>query len=192
MPEAPGFACDASVLINLLATHRLADVLRALAAPAFVADEAFAEVLVDPRDRKRNPDVLGPFVASGALTRVALDEAARETFLDLTATEPDGLDDGEAATLAYAVHRGCAAAIDESKARALCGRQYPGLRVVTTVDLLRSDPVRRALGEEAVVEATFQALRRARMSVPTEHLGWVRQVLGPERLALCSSLRRRP
>lgn len=69
---------------------------------------------------------------------------------------------------------------------------YPLLRVVTTVDLLRSDAVRAALGEEGVTEAMFQALRLARMSVPTEQVAWVRQTLGPARVALCSSLRRRP
>ena len=192
MPEAPGFSCDVSVFINLLATDRLADILRALASPAFVTDEVFDEVHVDPRDRKRNPNVLDPFVASGMLARVALDDAARETFLDLTGTTPDGLDDGESATIAYAVHRGCSAVLVESKARALCSRNYPRLRVVTTIDLLRSDAVRAALGEEGVTEAMFQALRLARMSVPTEQVAWVRQTLGPARVALCSSLRRRP
>lgn len=192
MPDRPGFACDASVLINLIATNRLAEILRALDTPAFVTDQVFAEVHVDPRDRKRNPDVLGPFVASGVLLRVTLDDTALETFLDLTGAEPDGLDDGESATIAYAIHRGSSAVLDESKARVICSRSYPHLHVVTTVDLLRSDAVRDALGEDGATEAIFQALRLARMSVPTEHAAWVRQVLGPERVGLCSSLRRRP
>lgn len=194
MPEPPdaGLVCDASVLINLLATNRLEVILRSLAVPVYVTEQVYGEVYVDPRDRRRSPDLLRPFVDSGALLRVALEEAALDTFLDLTGADPpDDLDDGEAASIAFAVHHGHAAALDETKARAVCGRRFKQLRVRTTVELFQLDAVRAALDPTGFDEAVFQALRLARMRVPPEHDPWVRELLGPERIGQCPSLRRR-
>ena len=75
------------------------------------------------------------------------------------------LDDGEAATIAYAVERGAVAILDERKGTRLCASRYRTLSVVSTVDVLLHPDVRQKLGEAVFIDAVFAALRDARMAV---------------------------
>lgn len=190
---APGVVLDASVVINLLATGRFADILGAIPMARRVTAQAWGEVCLDPREqpRVRRVGLLDPFLAAGLLTREPLDATMAELFLDLTGAEsPNDLGDGESATIAYAAVTGCVAVLDERKAIGLCRRRFPLLPIMTTVDLIRLPEVHAGLGDDGLVEALFAALRFARMSVPQEHRAWVRALLGPERLASCPSARR--
>jgi hypothetical protein len=80
------------------------------------------------------------------------------------------------------------AVIDERKAKRICRAWYPGLVVASTVDLLALDSVTKALGEEQLAEATYNALSTARMRVLPEHIDWVVNLIGAERTVLCTSL----
>lgn len=102
----------------------------------------------------------------------------------------DSLDDGEAATLAFAHNHGLTAAIDEKKATRIAAERYASLRLVTTVDILAYDPVQTRLGGPALADAMFRALRFARMQVQERQFDWVAQVIGPENVQICSTLRR--
>jgi predicted nucleic acid-binding protein len=190
-----GVVLDASVLINLLATDRMREILLAVASRCVVTDQAYGEVCSHPREqpRVRRPGILDPAVASGVLFREAIPPDAVPAYLDLAgAGPPDDLGDGESATIAYALARQAVVLLDDTKAIGLCRRRFSGLKMMTTVELLKRPEVVRALGDAGAVDALFDALRFARMRVPHEHLAWARQVLGPERLALCPSLKRRP
>ena len=54
------------------------------------------------------------------------------TFVTLAAL----IDDGEAATAALALHRGCSIATDDRKARRVLAEQVPTVHLVSTLDLV--------------------------------------------------------
>jgi hypothetical protein len=193
-PRFAVIVIDASVVINLLATGLLAEILTAVADRRVMTDQAFEEVSSDPRDtpRKKRPGLLEPWVASGALSRETLAGSALENYVDLVGADPpDDLGDGEAATIAWAATFGAIAALDDTKAIGVCRRRFGRVPILSTLDLLRHVGARRALEEDVLNTAIFDPLRLARMRVPSEHDAWVRQAVGPERLPLCTSLRRR-
>ena len=102
----------------------------------------------------------------------------------------ESLGDGEAATLAYAHENGSSAVIDEKKATRVAAKRFGSLRVATTIDILSHESVRLALGRRLLAEATFKALRQARMQVRDYQFDWVANLIGNERVAACSSLKR--
>ena len=101
------------------------------------------------------------------------------------------LDDGEAATIAYALTHTSTALIDERKAMRICAQRFPNLRVASTVDVLNHPEVQRELGTDALADAVFNALVRGRMRVLPHQLEWVVALIGADRAALCHSLSRR-
>lgn len=185
---------DASVLINLLATGRLDSILACLGTSAVVVEEVIREVRRDPRDRREHPEILTPFIEKATLTRVSLAtaEPMLEHYLDLAAGvgDQDDLGDGEAASIACAIHHRYAVALDERKARAVCSLRYPELQVYSTLDIFRTLEQSGGFRAEHVSESVFDALRFARMRVPHEHEEWVRGLLSQEQLRSCPSLRR--
>jgi predicted nucleic acid-binding protein len=98
------------------------------------------------------------------------------------------LDDGEAATLACAHRLADFALIDERKATRLACRRFAHVQVQSTVDLLLSQEVRDALPDHELGDALFRALTGARMRVPHHHAAAIIAILGPDRVAGCSSL----
>jgi predicted nucleic acid-binding protein len=156
-----------------------------------VLDSVIQE-LDDGRDRG-HPDAekTEALVKKGLLEIVSLNGAALDHFESLvigpaTAT----LDDGEAATLAHAHNCAAIPLIDERKARRICRARFPDLRIGCTLDVIRASPVQIALGKDGLAEAVHNALRNARMRVPEEYLDWVLDIVGKDRVALCSSLPR--
>ena len=100
----------------------------------------------------------------------------------------DTLDDGEAATIAYAVEKQGVAIIDERKAKRICRARFTQLHVASTIDLIGLDVVASALGPRLHAESVFKALMDGRMRVLPEHLDWVVGLIGTERAAQCLSL----
>ena len=181
---------DASVLLNILGTGSPEQLLETLSFDAYRTDQALKEVVRDPRDGSDPKLLLDSFQSRGLLLSVVLSGNALRSFVDLvTAPPPDGLGDGEAATLAFAEHRGAVAVIDERKATRIAGSR--GIAVESTVDLLRRPEVEAAFATAERRQLLFGALRNARMRVPAEHFDWVHDTLGPELARQCPSLRRR-
>ena len=99
------------------------------------------------------------------------------------------MDDGEAATIAYAVGRGAVALIDERKARRICAERFPRLRLASTADVLLHGLVNDGLGETGRCDAIFRALRDAEMQVvPPDRMQELVRRIGPVRAAACKSL----
>jgi predicted nucleic acid-binding protein len=182
---------DASVVINLNATACAADIIKALPNPFVVTENACAELEAGIRNGHRDYGHLLELIDGGHVRRARLGAAAMPVYEALI----DGstlrtLDDGEAATIAYAHEIGAAVVIDERKARKLCLTSFPGLLLVSTAELLMHSSVTAALGPLGQSEALSFALRHGRMRVPPEHVARVTTMLGPERSAQCASLPR--
>ncbi len=187
-PEPP-LVADASVWINLVAGGRAIDVLRTLSKPTIIPSIALGE-LERGRDKGRSAhDSLTPLIAAGYVTVIDLPAEAEDVYLSLVAGRAtQTLDDGEAATLALALHLGATALIDERKAISIAAARFPVLTVATTTDLLLSAQVSTVLDAEQLADVLFAALIEARMRVPDHLLDEVCACLGFDRTQLCLSL----
>jgi predicted nucleic acid-binding protein len=130
-------ALDACVLINLCATDRFAEITATLDVRFVIARQASDEVIYlrPPAGCEQSPtpiDVAG--LAEAGIVEIAdlrSDELA--TFVAAAAH----VDDGEATTLALAIHRGLCIATDDRAALRVIGAEHPHLGVVSTSQLLR-------------------------------------------------------
>ena len=127
---------DACVLINLCATGRISELAATLAIRFVVAREVSGETLglrSEDDGAERTPIELGVLVRAGVLEVVDLAGEEVATFVRVA----ERLDDGEAATLALAVHRGLALLTDDRAALRLIASEYAGLEVLSTARILR-------------------------------------------------------
>lgn len=183
---------DASTAINLNATGCAGAILRALPNEVIVTDIVLEELQEDSQSGRNDGELMARLVADGVVRVENISGLSQPNFENLVIGHgPDTLDDGEAATLAYAVERKAVAAIDERKARRICSERFPATKVASTVDVLCHDAVIAALGAAALADAVFAALRNARMRVLPQHEKWVVDLVGSERAQLCASLPRR-
>ena len=188
MVEASAVA-DTSVVINLNASGRAAEVLSALPFRVVVTDIAAAELQEDRRSRRRDSELLMELARANKVRVVSLGEAGIGAFGDLViGPAADTLDDGEAATVAYAAEHGIAPVLDERKALRICAERFPSLRPLCTVDLFAEPTVVAAIGQSNLTDAVFRALQEARMRVPFERVAWVVDLIGTDRAALCPGL----
>jgi predicted nucleic acid-binding protein len=183
---------DASTIINLIATGSAADILSALPNRVVVVDHVPAELETGrPRGRVAC-DGLKALVAGGMIGIVGLPDSAAAHYENLViGAAAETLDDGEAATIAYALAVAVTPLIDERKATRLCAERFPHLRVGCTVDVLIHPNVQQRLGPEVLRESVFRALQDAQMGALPQHLDWIVEVIGRERAALCPSLPQR-
>ena len=180
---------DASVVINLNATNRAAEIISALRSIVVVTHNAIDELESGTRNGHVDAQLLRELVDKNLVAPVALGEnsfGVYETLVDGNASCT--LDDGEAATIAYAIEIGGVAIIDEKKARRICRESFPGLRLLSTVDLLLDDLLGSAFGLIGQADSIYNALISARMRVPEERISSVIKVIGAERAAGCASL----
>ena len=133
--------------------------------------------------------MLEELVTAGLMDVVKLEEEAERHFEQLVVGPAAmTLDDGEAATIAYALSRNSVAIIDERKATRICAERFPALRLGCTVDIFAHGDVQRSLGEAQLADALFNALHRGRMRVFPHHVEWVVTVIGKDRASRCACL----
>ena len=189
-PSLPMVA-DASTVINLIATGCASTIIGALPNPIVTVDVIPVELDTGRLRGRKDADRLQELVAAGHIEIVTLGDSGWAHFESLVAGPAlETLDDGEAATISYAVEHGAAAILDEKKGTRICSVRFPALDLVSTVDLLLHPEVRLILGEEALGEAVFTALRDARMRVFPHHLDEVVRLVGQERASQCPSLQK--
>ncbi len=182
---------DASTAINLNASGYAREILSAIPNALLVTDVVLGELSEDSRSGRRDAELFSALVDAGLVRIVSVDNLERGIFERLvTGRSIDTLDDGEAATIAYAVETGATAIIDERKANKICRTSYPQLALGCTVDIFCHDRVRRALGDVVLGHAVFNAMQGARMRVLPRYLHWVVGIVGRERAAICESLPR--
>jgi predicted nucleic acid-binding protein len=182
---------DTSVAINLNATGCATAILGAMPCAVALTNVVQGELLEDRRSGRGDAALLTTLVSSGHVRIVSLDEAALRVFGALVAgPSAETLDDGGAATIAYAVTHDAVPIIDERKARRICAERFTGLRPLSTVDILAEPAVNAALGRSALADSVFLALRNARMRVLPERVAWVVALIGDDRASQCPSLPR--
>lgn len=180
---------DASVWINIIAGGQAVAILRALVRPPILPRIVLGE-LERGRDKGRaTAERMAELIEMGLVEVAELHADAEATFMGLVVGSiSETLDDGEAATLAHALQIGGTAMIDERKAIGLAGRRFPALPVVSSAELLLSPITRGVLDEEQIAIMLHAALQSARMRVPDKYLAEVCRILGPARVADCTSL----
>jgi predicted nucleic acid-binding protein len=183
---------DASVLINVAASGHGERLLRAIP-NRIIAPSAVISELEHGRARGRaTADLIRKLRSSDVIAVRELGVAALGIFEALVVgPATDTLDDGEAATIALAVEISGMALIDEKKGNRLGALRYPDLTLGCSVDLFSHPAVAAELGAERLADAVANALTNARMRVLDRHLQWVRDLIGAERAATCTSLPRK-
>lgn len=190
LPDKPSLLiADTSVVININATGCAETLLKALPHRVVVVDVVVDEIKGGLRKGRQDAARLAQLIDSGLIEVVALGPQGLIHFESLVIGASGGtLDDGEAATIAYAADVGAHALIEERKARRLAADQYAAVPLGCTVDLLRHPNVARALGMSGIADALHNALVGARMRVLPHHTPWVVGVIGDERVAACPCL----
>jgi len=189
--EDVSIVLDSSVVINLLATGQAASIIRALAIPIVITENVVREIELGGANGRAEPSLLKKLIGERVVSVRDLEGEALTIFLDLVSgSASESLGDGEAASLAFAYQYSCRAGIDEKKATRVAADRFRQMKLVTTVDILAHESVRESLGGASLIEATFRALRIARMQVRQDQFDWVARLIGSENLATCPSLRR--
>lgn len=184
---------DTSVLINLNATKCAETILDALPNPFLAVSEVILELKSDVQSGRDDAAAVDAWHTSGRVRFVQLGSTGMQYFSSLVSgPAAQTLDDGEAATIAYALEMKPHAVplLDERKANRICAARFAGLVTGSTVDLLAHDDVRATLGCVPLADAIFNALHDGRMRVLPHHLKWVVDLIGPERARQCRSLPR--
>lgn len=127
---------DASVLLNLVATDRLAEIVAALGRQLAICSAVKEEVkkLRDPSTGEMVAVDISQFLDSGLLLVLDLDG---ETEKSLYINQATFVDDGEAMAIALAASRKLELAIDDRQATNHIRRTFPDLALRTTPDLLK-------------------------------------------------------
>ena len=129
---------DTCVLINILATGRVAEMVRVIAPMLMVCPAVSDESLyLRPFEAEGRPEPvdLQKLITAGLLTPCPMEEG---TEVDLYVTYAEELDDGEAMTLAITQSRHLALATDERKARRLARENAPQLSMISTTEIIRA------------------------------------------------------
>ena len=180
---------DTSVPINLNATGYSTAILGALPNRFLVVEEVSFEIEVDSRTGRNDAEALSALVAQRSVELVRLGDAGTRHFISLVSGPANQtLDDGEAATIAYALEHDAIALIDERKAIRICTERFGALSTGCTVDIFTQDDVQRILTRDTLADAVFNALYQGRMRVPAHYVEWVVNLIGKERAAQCRSL----
>ncbi len=136
----PTLVVDASTLINLYATSRLREIALDLPHTIFVSrcvlerENLYVRVQEAAGTISNRHIELTALITDGLIQLVETSGEAEAQLLIELATE---LGDGEAQTAAIAIHRGYIVATDDRKARRLLAEHWPGVRVLTTTEILR-------------------------------------------------------
>lgn len=181
---------DTSAAINLMASGFAPDIVSALPNRLIAVDTVPAELAPGRLRGRPHADLLDQIVAGGGIEIVSLSETAASIFEGLViGRASETLDDGEAATLAYAADTDAIPIIDEKKAMRICDRKFPALQLGSTGDLFAHQAVLNRLGRDRLGRAVLSALQQARMQVQPRFLDWVVDLVGDQAVH-CTSLPR--
>lgn len=189
LPDNGLLVLDTSIIINLNATGRAREILDVLPHRVVVVDVVVGELEYGRSKGRGDAAMLADLAKAGVVNIDSLGEVALPHFESLVVgASAETLDDGEAATIAYAVDTRACAVIDERKATRLCSERFPHIQLGSTLDLLSHQAVQQALGLPHLADALHKALLFARMRVPPLHMNWVVSLIGNERAVACRCL----
>jgi predicted nucleic acid-binding protein len=180
---------DASVIINLNATNYAQDILTSLPNHIAVVQEVISEINEGRNKGRHDADLLEGLIDSGLIDIVELNDSAIELFESLVIGPANStLDDGESATIAYALEENFIAVLDERKAHRICKERFPDLRVGCTADIFLHPFVQETLGLNKISSSLANALQYARMRILPEYTEWVTDIIGIDNLEKYRSL----
>lgn len=186
---AAELVADASTVINLIASGHAREILAALPNRVGVVDVIPRELDVGRPMGHQHAQSLESLVEAGLVRVVSLGEVGCLYFEELViGAAVDTLDDGEAATIAYAAEVSAVVVIDERKALRICAHRFPTLPLACSVDIFVHPMVQAALGPDGLRDVMYNALHDGRMRVLPHHLEDVVALIGSERAAECRSL----
>jgi predicted nucleic acid-binding protein len=179
-------------MINLNATNCASRIIQALPNKLVIEETVMQELEVGRLRGRIDADITERLVVNGLIEIVRLSKEGLGHFEALIAGSAiDTLDDGEAATIAYALEADAIPLVDERKAHRICRERFPAFQLASTMDLLTHPDVEKSLGVSELAEAVFRSLVDARMRVFTDHIDWVVDLIGSDRASKCVSLPRR-
>jgi predicted nucleic acid-binding protein len=185
------FVADASAIINFNATLRAHKVIAALPGAFVVTENARTELEAGLRNGHDDAAKLHGLIQQGVVRVVRLGASGMPIYESLIEGAAERtLDDGEAATIAYACEADGIAIVDERKARSLCAVRFPMLAMASSAELLAHGAIERELGKQEQIAAIVNALQRGRMRVPPEHVEAIISLIGETNAASCTSLPR--
>ncbi len=182
---------DASVAINLLGTAASRDILSVMPWNVVIEKRAHREIRRHPSDGRDHVSELQAWELDGCARVVSLQAEAREIFDDLTTGSlAETLDDGEAATIAYAVAgpERTVPVIDEKKATRIFHERWPSRRLLETAGLFQSLVDAGLISNRFASDLIYAALTNARMHVSHRLRPWVVDLIGSSRAAKCPRL----
>jgi predicted nucleic acid-binding protein len=180
---------DTSAVINLNASGFGPAILRALPNPFVITDVVLDELREDTRSGRNDAELVALLIKDHLITIASIDALKGDDFERLVSGgAATTLDDGEAATIAYASENGMVAIVDERKANQICQTRYADMLVGSTMDLFAHPNVESALGKQVLADAVHSALVGARMRVLPKYLEWTVELVGADRAQLCESL----
>ena len=176
---------DTSCLLNLYATGRMREISLAVPAQLEVAEYVLENEVIytwqtDATGIREEavPADLTPLIVEGLIRVVKLESPDDQaTFLTLAAL----VDDGEAATAALALGRGCSVATDDRKARRVFGELMPEVRLVSTLELLKLWAAESQVSTVVLREA-MSSMTRSASYVPNSRellFEWWNSVMSP-------------
>ena len=154
----PGMVWDACTALNLMATDKAAEILTSFGRPNYIVRQVREGEVFSlrplPEDDPKGDLVavdLKPLIKLGILIEVELTIEELAAFVKFAAE----MDDGEARTLAVAVHRGLLMVTDDKKSIRLAQILEPPIEVLTTLDWVKS-----WVDKNGVESATLSAVLR--------------------------------
>lgn len=168
---------DASCLINLYASGKMEDILKAVPESVVVADYVLHQeslwIYDGPSEavrEKKRPIDLQPFVSSHLLQVVDIEFPEEANLFVEFATK---MDDGEALTGAIAVHRRWAIVVDDKRARNFFQREFSDLQMVYSLEIVKHWAT-TTKAPDAVVSTVLWGIRNRGVYVPANnHPLWV-------------------
>lgn len=164
--ETEAVATDCDILMNLLATGRAVEILRAVRLVLLVPPTVDREALFlesETPDDPRTPVDLDPLVQARVLSKVSLSDEEVEVVVKLA----QSVDDGEAEVIAVGSVRQLAIATDDRKARRVASAR--GSQLMSTPDLLMRWQAASSTSEEEVARVLGLIGRRSRYRPPRSH-----------------------
>lgn len=184
-------AADTSVVINLVDSGRAALVVKAIPNRLVVPSEVFEELKAGEDAGHEDAGPLRELIRDGLVSEKTIGDDLMDHYKDLLAGETEKtLGDGEVATIACAMEWGYAPVLDDNKARSLLCRMESRIECVSSVDLFAHASVAEALGNDEFANAVFNALFEGNMRVMLHDEKWVIDLIGVERAARCSCLKK--
>lgn len=183
------FVADTSVIINLNATEYAASIIQCTIKKLYITPQVYRELDSGKNQGHNDKEKIDLLIKQGLVVLLPLKKMGIALYEQLiTGKAGDTLHDGEAATIGCAFENKITAIIDEKKATQICQQKYSSIKIAPTIDWFLCDDIKNTLGQEIQKAAIFNALKNARMNIPTNQITKTISFIGIEKAKQCRTL----